>query len=251
MSGTWSEELKGKFILVVDDDEDLRTVIAEEFRFFKCEVLEANSGRRALELLKTASVDVVVSDIRMADGDGVSLLKALKEKNRLKPAIIFITGFTDLTVVDALHFGADAIFAKPFDVEELMEATARSLRNPTLRWSSIPANMKPKGDFTATFSELETAVKEKKFVVGRGGAFVSSSDFYQRPEDVTHFDITFESGPVRKLKGIARVHWIRQVAEGAEPSGLGLEFLHLDDESRTHMSALVRTFAPAAFIPRG
>src|SRR4051794_40528673 len=91
-------EFSGKTILVVEDDETLREVLAAEFEYQGLKTLMAAGGEKALGTLKRESVDAIVSDIRMPDGSGIDLLRAVRECFYDRPPLIFISGFSDLTL---------------------------------------------------------------------------------------------------------------------------------------------------------
>ena len=77
---------------------------------------------------------VILSDVRMPDGDGIELLEKVKEKNMFLPVMMFITGFADITLEEAYEKGADAVFSKPFDRKALFEAVVRALQSMDERW---------------------------------------------------------------------------------------------------------------------
>src|SRR5690348_9268687 len=96
----------GKFtILVVDDEKELRELIAESLSLRGYSVLLASGGIEALEIAKKESVDVIVSDVRMPKGDGIMLLRELK-KCQVPAPIIMMSGFADITGEDAIKLGA-------------------------------------------------------------------------------------------------------------------------------------------------
>jgi DNA-binding NtrC family response regulator len=102
-------------VLVVDDEQDLREVTALNIEIEGYEVLTASSGNEALSLLEKNNVDLIISDIRMADGDGITLVKTLKEKGNKLPLILLVTGFSEITKSDAIKLGAYDLLEKPAD----------------------------------------------------------------------------------------------------------------------------------------
>lgn len=113
--------LAGKTVLVVDDEPHLRDVIASQFKTRGCKVFEAESGNSAAELLKIERVDFVVSDVRMPDGDGITLLKSIRERDPVNPKLLFISGYSDLTHETAQNQGALGLIAKPFRFKDLAD----------------------------------------------------------------------------------------------------------------------------------
>ncbi len=114
-------------ILVVDDDESLREfleilLVKEGYR-----VYPAESGEKALNILESNNISMVISDIRMPGMDGVSLLKAIKTKRPELP-VVLITAFASMdSAVSAMKEGAWDYLTKPFRIEELREILEKAL----------------------------------------------------------------------------------------------------------------------------
>jgi len=119
--------LAGRRVLVVDDESDLREIVGTLFQRLGCPVIEAKNGGAAIALLGRESVDVVITDVRMSGGDGVELLRQVRLKDPKRPAVILVTGFSDLPEEDALKLGASAVIAKPFRLQTLVEAVSKAL----------------------------------------------------------------------------------------------------------------------------
>lgn len=108
-------------VLVVDDDAALCEAVAFAVTRKGYRVLKAHSGNEAAKFLRTFVVDIVISDIRMADGDGRELLNFMRETHPTLPVMIFMTGFSDITTEQALAMGAQHVLKKPFDRAELIQ----------------------------------------------------------------------------------------------------------------------------------
>jgi len=104
-------------VLVVDDEEDLLEVSALNIEIEGHEVFTASSGNNALKFLDTTDVDLVISDIRMADGDGVYLLEEIQKRESNIPVILLVTGFSELSREEALKKGARDLLDKPTDFD--------------------------------------------------------------------------------------------------------------------------------------
>ena len=123
-------------ILVVEDNPELRSylqIILEE----KYEVLTAENGKIALEILTQKSVDFIISDLMMPIMDGFQLLEAVKSKDRLRHLpVIMLTARADVKVkLRALRIGVDDYMIKPFREEELLTRIANLLKNYRVRIS--------------------------------------------------------------------------------------------------------------------
>jgi DNA-binding response OmpR family regulator len=108
-------------ILLVDDDAGIRQMLGIALEDEGYSVIAAESGNQALALLEEHPVDLIISDVRMPDGDGAYLLDTVRKRSEL-PLFILMSGFTDITEEDALQRGADAFFHKPYRLEELLDA---------------------------------------------------------------------------------------------------------------------------------
>jgi two-component system NtrC family response regulator len=123
----------GGSILVADDEEDFRAVVAEHLRDLGHTVLEAPDGREALALARHRPVDVALVDLKMPGLSGVELLAALRE---LDPGIevILITGHATVeTAIGAMKQGAYDYLLKPCRLAELGAVVAGALEKRHLR----------------------------------------------------------------------------------------------------------------------
>lgn len=107
------ESFKGKRILIADDEDLIREILKEMFEFEGAKVLEASSGRKALELLRKNPVDIVITDVRMPDGDGIGLAKSISLEIKNPPKIFFFTGYSDVNLEDVSKYGVLDIISKP------------------------------------------------------------------------------------------------------------------------------------------
>jgi DNA-binding NtrC family response regulator len=112
-------------VLIVDDDPAIRTSLAEALSDDGITVTVAESGARALALFDHTAPDVVLSDVRMPDIDGLALLQTLRER---APSvdIILMTAFDDMpTVVAAMRGGAVEFLVKPLNLRQLRHVVDR------------------------------------------------------------------------------------------------------------------------------
>lgn len=115
-------------ILLVDDDEKVRDVLARVLRRSGYEVEEAEDGESAAHKLANAEFETVVTDIAMPKVDGLSLLKTIRERNMDLP-VILVTGETanNKIVTEAIRYGAMSYIPKPVDVAELVTEVQRAI----------------------------------------------------------------------------------------------------------------------------
>ncbi len=119
-------------ILVVDDDRELLEVIREELSEFFFEVVAVNSGRSALEYMKTHRVDCVVTDYRMPEMNGLELIRALGLSYPSLPIILVTGNGSDEEVVRALSEGLFDYLDKPFKSPVLVNRIRNALLLPRL-----------------------------------------------------------------------------------------------------------------------
>lgn len=113
-------------ILVVDDTEAICKALRDVLTMAGYGVRTAPSGERALQILETAQMDLVITDLKMSGISGIQLLKKVKEKSPATPVII-LTGFGDMdSVVEAMHLGVADYLKKPFSVNEVLQVTSRA-----------------------------------------------------------------------------------------------------------------------------
>ena len=120
--------MKKSSVLIVDDEESIR-VSLEGFLKKKYYVQTAESGSIALEMLQDNQYDLILSDIKMDDMNGIVLLKKVKE-NFPQSAFLLMTGFSSLnTAIEALRLGASDYLIKPCVKKIVFESIARCLKN--------------------------------------------------------------------------------------------------------------------------
>ncbi|HJK90590.1 MAG TPA: response regulator, partial [Polyangiaceae bacterium LLY-WYZ-15_(1-7)] len=119
-------------ILVVDDEEVIRDVLADFLSLEEYAVTTAADGESALAELRQSAYDLVLSDLKMPRMGGLELLAAL-EHERPAPTTVIMTGFgTVETAIEAMKRGAHDYILKPFRVEEVVLTVRRALEKQRL-----------------------------------------------------------------------------------------------------------------------
>lgn len=120
-------------ILVVEDEPALRELVARAMRAEGYEAEGATTGREAIEALAGRLFDVVLLDMRLPDGNGVEILRRIKERDA-GVEVVILTGFPDVTnAVEALKLGAYDYLSKPVDLAALTRLVAQILERSRLR----------------------------------------------------------------------------------------------------------------------
>jgi len=108
-----------KRILFVDDDAEMRSMVSEFFQSEGYTVSLAENGKDALNQIANFDFDGVITDIRMKEMDGLTLLHEIRSQNPLLP-VILITAFGSIeTAVEAVKEGATNFVPKPFKMQTL------------------------------------------------------------------------------------------------------------------------------------
>jgi two-component system response regulator AtoC len=119
-------------ILIVDDELNMRLVLQAMLKKEGYEVAAASDGLEALKMLKTGPVDVVVTDLKMPNLDGLGLLERMIREYPSVPVIIITAHGTVATAVDALKKGAFDYISKPFEQEDLKNVIRKAVRTRRL-----------------------------------------------------------------------------------------------------------------------
>src|SRR5688572_32195994 len=119
-------------LLFVDDEPALRSLMAERLSERGYEVVEADSGERAVELLDRFAFDVVITDLRLPGIDGTRVIEAARDRYAGIVAIV-ITGYgTVKDAVEAIKRGASDFVAKPFQFDELTHVLEKAMEQRRL-----------------------------------------------------------------------------------------------------------------------
>jgi two-component system KDP operon response regulator KdpE len=123
-----SEAANGKGnILVVDDESQIARVLKTTLSGNGYGVRIASDGDEAIQLMKTWTPDLVITDLRMPNLGGLELCRHIRAKSRIPIIVLSVKG-EERTKVDALDAGADDYVTKPFSVNELLARVRAALR---------------------------------------------------------------------------------------------------------------------------
>ncbi|MCB0208697.1 MAG: response regulator transcription factor [Anaerolineae bacterium] len=120
-------------ILIVDDEASLRLFLSEELSDEGYEVYVAANGKEALKLLNTQNIDLAIVDLQMPGINGLELMAAI-EKMADPPELIMLTAHASLeTSIEAMRLGTSDFLLKPYDVDELLGAIERVMKQRRLK----------------------------------------------------------------------------------------------------------------------
>jgi len=124
-------------ILVVDDERSMRELLAIVLRREGYEVLLAENGRTAIDLLGREPVDILISDIKMPDLSGVDVLRAAKKIDQDILGIMITAFASTETAVEAMRLGACDYLSKPFDIDLLKMKVREKIENRQLKQENV------------------------------------------------------------------------------------------------------------------
>jgi DNA-binding NtrC family response regulator len=132
-AGGASDGRAGARVLVVEDDAAMRDLLREALDDEGYEVEAAADGRAALERIRLGGIDLVVSDVKMPELDGIDLLREIKAVEP-SPHVITITAFGSIdTAIRAVKLGAFDYITKPFEIDQLLLTVGKALAERDLR----------------------------------------------------------------------------------------------------------------------
>jgi two-component system, NtrC family, response regulator PilR len=189
-------------ILVVDDEKSMREFLSIMLRKEGYEVLIAEGGEAALEIIRREPIGLIITDLRMPKMDGLGLLKAAKE---LFPnlVILVITAFASTdTAVEAMKLGAYDYIEKPFKLDEIKLTVAKAIERKRL------------GDVTQALTEENLLLKRQLETRRRSDVIIGKSRRLQEifetvakiAESLSTVMITGESGTGKELVAQAIHH---------------------------------------------
>lgn len=113
-------------ILVVDDEPGIRTMIQFELTQQGHQILTADSGAAALDVLKGARVDLILTDMRMPQMDGLDLVVQVRKALPQVP-IVLMTGFVEDRVREVQKYNLSATLNKPFTIDQMNDVVGKIL----------------------------------------------------------------------------------------------------------------------------
>ncbi|MBI2602214.1 MAG: response regulator [Deltaproteobacteria bacterium] len=221
--------------MIVDDEIALCEILVSEFESEGFDCLTAYSGNGALEILKNENrkIDVIISDVRMPDGTGVDLITKVKNNNPAVPIMLFVSGFSELSIREALHLGAIALFPKPFDFDKLLKKVKECLIPREQFWGlEEKGSITCEVEFSKTCKTLQLAKDGHVLNIGRGGLLLSLTSGSPQVEvdKEIQFDIIFSEDKWPLIQGKGKILWAEFLPD-KKIWEIGLEFFYLNGPS--------------------
>ena len=116
-------------VLVIDDEPPIRKLLRVGLSAHGYQIMEASSGKMALELLGGQTPDLIVLDLGLPDMQGHELLRTIRARNDSVPIVVLSSRDDEAGKVQALDYGADDYVTKPFGMDELLARMRAALRH--------------------------------------------------------------------------------------------------------------------------
>ncbi len=217
-------------ILVVDDEEPIREIVVQMLGAAGYSCKQAGSGMEALAVLTSGEeFELMLSDLMMADLDGIGLLERTKEKYPDMP-VVMVTAVHDISVaLAAIRNGAYDYLLKPFEREQLLNTVSRALENRRLKvenrtyQTNLESLVKARTEqLQATVRELERSYDITLEVLGE------ALDYKDRETEghskrVTAFTIAIAKNmgiPREQIETIARGAFLHDIGKMAIPDSI-------------------------------
>ena len=159
-------------ILIIDDERAIRNSMREILEFEGYQVETADSGKGGLELAAKQAFDLIFSDVKMPEVDGLEVLRKLQESEAPCP-VIMISGHSDIkTAVEALKTGAYDFITKPLDLPRLLNTTKNALEQKSLK--------EEVGSRKQEIGELKRKLQSKNRMIGESPAISHVRDIINK-----------------------------------------------------------------------
>lgn len=117
-------------ILVVDDEQAVRDLLAKTLTMADYDVDAADDGPSAIEKMRAVAYDLLITDLKMPGMDGLSVIREAR-KLAADLRVIIITGYsTEASAIEAINLGVSGYLTKPFRLPRILAAAARALGEP-------------------------------------------------------------------------------------------------------------------------
>ncbi|MGH9554817.1 MAG: HD domain-containing phosphohydrolase [Terriglobales bacterium] len=232
-------------ILVVDDEESIREIVTSMLTSSGYQCKQAGSGLQALAVLESGNeFELMLSDLMMAELDGIGLLERTKEKYPDMP-VIMVTAVHDISIaLAAIRNGAYDYLLKPFEREQLLNTVRRSLENRRLKMENRAYQLNLESLVEARTQQLHQAMNdlEKSYDItleALGDALdLKDAETEGHSKRVTAFTIAMARAmqlPKEKIAVIARGAFLHDIGKMAIPDAILRKPGALTDEERTIM----------------
>ncbi len=238
--GTFVPLFQEPRLLVVDDEESLRITTAAIFENEGYIVDTASSGDEAIELLNKKDYDLVLTDLHMEGGDGLSVLNSIRRQAPLTISVV-LTGFASVeSAIAALQEGAYDYLVKPCDIESMKHTIRRGVEHRRL----MLAEQKARADLRQLNADLEQRIEERTAELTRLNAELADAN---RAKDVFLATLSHElRTPLTPVVG-----WIKLLRSGTLDEKSVLQALDAIERNAWLQSRLIDDLLDTSRIATG
>lgn len=247
-------------VLVIDDEPGICDIIVEELTQRGVKAYGMSDPAEALKALATMKLDVVISDLRMPNMDGIALLKEIRKTHHYFPSVMFVSGYTSRQTLDqVMDMGAVALLEKPIDMNKLFATVMEQYIEDVHDKSRIL------GVDERIPSVINGQLKLTIGGIGFGGAFipleladgnsVARQDLGSKIMEIGnlvsfwfHLDDDRGSEPI---KATGEVVWRRDECRDGLQAGIGIKFVQLSEGDLDRVRDYARLNRILSFIPLG
>src|SRR6185369_13575758 len=227
-------------LLVVDDEESLRITTAEIFENEGYVVDTASSGDEAIDLMSKEDYDLVLTDLHMEGGDGLSVLNQIRRQAPLTISVV-LTGFASVeSAIAALQEGAYDYLIKPCDIESMKHTIRRGVEHRRL----MLAEQKARADLQQLNLDLEQRIAERTAELTRLNLELAEAN---RAKDVFLATLSHElRTPLTPVVG-----WIKLLRSGTLDEKIVLQALDAIERNAWLQSRLIDDLLDTSRIATG
>jgi two-component system OmpR family response regulator len=150
-------------ILIVDDDAEIRTLLARYLEKNGLRATAVGDGRAMWQALDAALFDLIVLDLMLPGEDGLTLCRNLRARSDI-PVVMLTARGEETDRIVGLEMGADDYLAKPFSARELLARIKSVLR----RTRSLPPNLRPDDDVRIRFGDWTLDTQQRRLIATDG-----------------------------------------------------------------------------------
>lgn len=118
--------MKTHEVLIVDDEKNLLDLLSRVLKDEGYEIYKASNGKEALDIIQVRPIDIVLTDLKMPEMDGMTLIDTIKKLDSTIEVIVMTAFATVETAIEALKHGARDYIRKPFDLDEVVDAVKKT-----------------------------------------------------------------------------------------------------------------------------
>ena len=153
-------------VLIADDDDSLRHILAATLEKAGYDTLKARNGSETLAVVKSADIDVILLDIWLGDANGLELIEEIQKYNNTASIIIITAHGTTQTAIDAAKQRAYGYLTKPIDQKQLLDLVARAAA-ATNQTKNLKTSVLPDVDRQGRMVGQSPAMQEVYLKIGR------------------------------------------------------------------------------------